>query len=340
MAKWTVEHLLETDPQDFEVLLSKLFSKMGYHTELTQYSRDKGIDLVIRIENFGLIHTWNVQAKRYTDPVGVKDIREYSSIRYRDHVDGVIIVTSSSFTKEAIQEAAQHNLKLIDGYLLVEMLNYYLPDECSNSDLQYGNDTSRKQEENNGGAILKRGEQVLASETVMLGNEKFTLTITNKNIFLQRTSSGLFSKRSDIEERIELKGLLGMHSESGRMILVTGNKKLKLYPLSSRKLQVIEEILESMRPEYVRGEHLILSSRNGANLTLLTNKRLIVLDTAGTAELEIPNKKIVGVELKGGFLKKEQLIISEDSSNMKKHILMVENPAEWKDMIGQCVRTY
>ncbi|TQD25012.1 restriction endonuclease [Methanolobus vulcani] len=339
MAKWTVEHLLETDPQDFEVLLSKLFSKMGYHTELTQYSRDKGIDLVIRIENFGLIHTWNVQAKRYTDPVGVKDIREYSSIRYRDHVDGVIIVTSSSFTKEAIQEAAQHNLKLIDGYLLVEMLNYYLPDECSNSDIQYGNDKSEKQEGNNGGAILKRGEQILASETVMLGNEKFTLKITNKNIFLQRISSGLFSKRSDIEERIELKDFIGMHCESGRITLVTGKKKLKLYPLSSRKLQAIKEILESMRPEYVRGEHLILSSRNGANLTLLTNKRLIFLDTAGTAELEIPNKKIVGVELKGGFLKKEQLIVSEDSSNMKKHFLLVENPAEWKEMIEQCVRT-
>ncbi|WMW26014.1 restriction endonuclease [Methanolobus sediminis] len=338
MAKWTVEHLLGTDPQDFEVLLSRLFSKMGYHTELTQYSRDKGIDLVIRIENFGLVHTWHVQAKRYSNPVGVKDVREYSSIRYRDHVDGVIIVTSSSFTKEAIEEAEQHNLKLIDGYLLVEMLNHYLPDECADSDFQSENNAQAKQEENNTGAILKRGEQVLANETVMVGNEKFTLTITNKNIFLKRISSGLFSKSSDIEERIELKDLLGLHCEPGKIVLVTGNKKLKLYSLSSRKLQVIEEILESMRPEYVRGEHLINSSRNGTNLTLLTNKRLVIMDNTGNAELDIPNKKIVGVELKGGFLKKEQLIVSEDSGNMKKHFLMVENPAEWKEMIEQCVR--
>ncbi|ETA68499.1 restriction endonuclease [Methanolobus tindarius DSM 2278] len=339
MAKWTVEHLLETDPQDFEVLLSQLFSKMGYHTELTQYSRDKGIDLVIRIENFGLVHTWNVQAKRYSNPVGVKDIREYSSIRYRDHVDGVIIVTSSSFTKEAIEEAEQHNLKLIDGYLLTEMLNHYLTDECANSGLHHENNSSPKNEENNAGAILKKGEQVLANETVILGNEKLILSITNKNIFLKRVSTGLFSKRSDIEERIELKNLLGMHCEPGRIILVTGNKKLKLYPLSSKKIQVIEETLESMRPEYVRGEHLIISSRNGTELTLLTNKRLIVLDISENTELDIPNKKIVGVELKGGFLKKEQLIISEDSGNMKKHSLMVENPAKWKEFIEQCVRT-
>ena len=162
---------------------------MGYHTEVTQYSKDRGVDLVIRIENFGLVHTWHVQAKRYSNPVGVKDVREYSSIRYRDHVDGVIIVTSSSFTKEAIEEAEQHNLKLINGYLLVEMLNHYLPDECAASELQYENNTSGNQDENNGGAILKRGEQVLANENVMMGNEKFTLTITNKNIFLKRVSS-------------------------------------------------------------------------------------------------------------------------------------------------------
>ncbi|MBP1909786.1 restriction endonuclease [Methanolobus bombayensis] len=339
MAKWTVESLLETDPQDFEVLLSRLFSKMGYHTELTQYSRDKGVDLVIRIENFGLVHTWNVQAKRYSDPVGVKDIREYSSIRYRDHVDGVIIVASSSFTKEAMEEAAQHNLKLIDGYLLSEMLNHYLPDECASTRLEHANSSSSKQEENKGGAILKRGEQVLANETVILGKEKILITITNRNIFLKKESSGLFSKRSDIEERIELKELLGMHCEHGRMILVTGNKKLKLYPLSSRKLQAIEKIMESIRPEYVRGEHLILSSRNGTELTLLTNKRLVVLDISGNSELDIPNKKIVGVEIKRGFLKKEQLIVSEDSDNMKKHPLIVENPARWKEFIEQCVRT-
>jgi restriction system protein len=340
MAKWTVESLLETGPQDFEVLLSRLFSKMGYHTELTQYSRDKGIDLITRIENFGLIHTWYIQAKRYRDPVGVKDIREYSSLRYRDRVDGVIIVASSSFTKEAMEEAEQHNLKLIDGYLLTEMLNHYLPDECAGSELQHADNAPSKQEEKNAGAILKRGEQVLASETVMLNNEKFTIAITNRNIFLEKISSGLFSKRSDIEERIELKELLGMHCEPGRIILVTGNKKLKLYPLSSRKLQVIEEILESMRPEYVRGEHLILSSRNGTELTLLTNKRLLIMDISGNTELEVPNKKIVGVEFKGGFLKKEQLVISEDSGNMKKHSLVVGNPAKWKEMIEQCVRTF
>ena len=122
------------------------------------------------------------------------------------------------------------------------------------------------------------------------------------------------------------------------MVLVTGNKKLKLYPLSSRKLQSIEETLQSMRPEYVRGEHLIISSRNGTELILLTNKRLAVLDISGEAKMDIPNKKIVGVELKGGFLKKEQLIITEDSASMMKHSLIVETPAKWKEMIEQCVR--
>ena len=129
MEKWSPGQLQQIEPYDFEKLLAQLFRKMGYAVEETQYSHDRGIDLIIRIVHFGLSHSWIVQAKRYTEPVGVKAVREYSSLRYRDRVDGVIIVATSSFTREGQDEAAEHNVKLIDGNLLVEMLNHYLPEE-------------------------------------------------------------------------------------------------------------------------------------------------------------------------------------------------------------------
>ncbi|WMW21358.1 restriction endonuclease [Methanolobus mangrovi] len=338
MAKWTLENLLGIDPQEFEILLSRLFSNMGYRTELTQYSRDRGVDIVIKIENFGLTHTWLVQAKRYSGSVGVKEVREYSSLRYRDRVDGVIIAATSSFTKEAMEEAAEHNLKLIDGNLLVEMLNYYLPDGCTEV-VSAGKQTDKASEEIGGGAILKRGEMVLANQIVTIGNEKFTITLTNRNIFLKKESSGFFSKSSDIEERIEIKEILGIHTEPNRVILITGNKNLKMYPISSRRLSELVEIFQNLRPEYLKGEHLDLSSRNGTQLTILTNKRIIVSDISGEIQKEIIHKKIVGVELKGGFLKRDQLVVSDNSNAVTKHYLDVDNPILWKDMIEQCVRT-
>ena len=340
MAKWTLENILRIDPQEFEVLLSRLFSSMGYKTELTRYSRDKGIDIVIMIENFGLAHKWLVQAKRYTGSVGVKEVREYSSLRYRDRVDGVIIAATSSFTKEAIEEAAEHNLKLIDGNLLVEMLNHYLPDKYMELANDPGKNTDKLPEEIGSGAILRRGEKVLANELVTMGNEKFSIILTNKNVFLKKESSGFFSKKSNIEERIEIKEILGLHNEANRTILITGNKKLKMYPISSRKLPELIGIFKTLRPEYLRGEHLKLSSRNGTELIMLTNKRLIVSEISGEIQKEISNKKIVGVELKSAFLKKNQLLVLEDSGVVVKHYFDVNEPVKWKKTIEQCVRTY
>ena len=110
MAEWTLDHLLNTAPDDFENLVAYLFKQMGYGANVTRYSRDGGIDIELSLEHFGLSHRWLVQVKRYADAVGVKEVREYSSLRYRDNVDGVIIVTTSYFTKGAEEEAAEHNV--------------------------------------------------------------------------------------------------------------------------------------------------------------------------------------------------------------------------------------
>ncbi len=294
-------------------MLSKLFSTRGYKTELTQYSRDRGIDIVIKIENFGLTHTWLVQAKRDSSPAGVKELREYSSLRYRDRVDGVIKAATSSFTKEVMEEAADHNLKLIDGNLLAGMLNHYLPEGCTEINDVQAKHARGLSEEIGSGAILKRGEEILANEVVTIGKEKFMVSITNRNIFLKTESSGFFSKSSQIEERIEVKEVLGIHNELNTSILITGNKNLKMYPISSRKFPELVEIFESLRPEYLKGEYLMLSSRNGTILTMLTNKRLIAADISEGIQKQIFHKRIVGLEVKSGFLQNDQLVVSEDS---------------------------
>lgn len=337
MAGWTLENLLETEPQGFEVLLSELFSSMGYRAELTQYSRDRGIDILISIEKFGLSHTWIVQAKRYSAPVGVKEVREYSSLRDRDRVDGVIIVTTSSFTKEGMQEAAEHNVKLIDGNLLVGMLNHYVPD--LNTEMHgTGNSNEEKHETSDAAAILRRGEAVLASEVVRMDADKYTMVVTNKNIFFKSGTSGFLSRKEEINHRIEVKDLIGLHAEKQNIFLIAGQKKVRIYPFSAKRNDVVLDAFEQLQPIYVRGEHLVLSSRKNQVMTILTNKRLIQTDiTDGTAET-VAVRNIINVELEGGLFKKNRISVSESSNGVIKHSLEVDDASAWKAEIEHVVR--
>ncbi len=336
MQGWAVAQLQETDPYEFEKLLAQLFRNMGYLVEETQLSRDRGIDLIIRIEHFGLTHTWIVQAKRYTDSVGVKAIREYSSLRHRDRVDGVIIVTTSHFTKEAQEEAAEHNVKLIDGNLLAGMLNHYLsPEDTGDQSAGVPGENDRKQESS---TVLRIGEEIIAREPVNLERERYTMVISNKNIFFKKETSGLLSKKESVELRILLKDLIGIHVEKQHLFLIAGRKDLTVYPLSGKSKDNIAEILENLRPEYIRGEHLILSSRKSSSMTILTNKRLVLLEIGDSITKEIMLSKIVEMEVEGGFLKRDRLMISESSSGMNKHYLEVDDIHRWKEKIEQNVK--
>jgi restriction system protein len=336
MEKWSPGQLQQIEPYEFEKLLAQLFRKMGYVVEETQYSHDRGIDLIIRIVHFGLSHSWIVQAKRYTEPVGVKAVREYSSLRYRDRVDGVIIVATSSFTREGQDEAAEHNVKLIDVNLLVEMLNHYLPEEnrglCTKEATESGDVRS-----NESFTIMRRGEELLAEEPVSLGKEKMVMVITSKNIFFKK-ESGLISRKENIEQRIEMKDMAGVHADQQGLFLIAGQKRLKVYPLSVKRKDRILELLESLRPEYVRGEHLLKSARKNSTMTILTNKRLAQIGIDNGGMEDIPLSKIISVEADSGFFKKDRIIVSESSNGVEKHFFEVDNAQEWKAVIEQKVR--
>ncbi|WP_406655508.1 restriction endonuclease [Methanolobus sp. ZRKC2] len=336
MERWSSGQLQDIDPFEFEKLLAQLFRKMGYIVEETQLSHDRGIDLIIKIAHFGLSHTWIVQAKRYRESVGVKAIREYSSLRYRDRVDGVIIATTSNFTREAQEEAAEHNVKLIDGNLLAEMLNHYLPGENESSQNTKTPDETIKDRETS--TILRRGEEILAKEPVKLGKEKLIMVITNKNLFFKKESNAILSRKENVELSIRSKDLVGVHVEKQYLFLIAGQKNLTVYPLSAKRKEKIVEVLENLRPEYVRTEHLIVSSRKSSSMTILTNKRVVQMDIESGTMNDVMLSRIVEIELEGGFLKKGRLLISESSNGINKHYLEVDDIIKWKKEIEQIVK--
>lgn len=334
--RWSLAQLQQIEPYDFEKLLAQLFRRMGYAVEETQYSHDRGIDLIVRILNFGLSHSWIVQAKRYNEPVGVKAVREYSSLRYRDRVDGVIIVTTSDFTKEGQEEAAEHNVKLIDGNLLVEMLNHYLPGENKQSQV-IGAGICEDAAGQGTSAIMRKGEELLAEESVSLGRERMSMLITSKNIFFKK-EYGLLSRKENVELRIQLKDLTGVHEEQQLLFLVAGQKRLTVYPLSVKRKDRILELLDSLRPEYLRGEHLLKSSRKNSSLLILTNRRLAQIDIDKGQMEDIPLTKIISVETGGGLFKKDRIMVSASSDGVRKYFFEVDNAPQWRNAIQERVK--
>lgn len=334
---WTFNRLLGLEPYEFEELLGHLFTQMGYRAEVTQRSRDTGVDIMISIENFGLSHTWIVQAKRYAEPVGVKEVREYSSLRYRDNVDGVIIATTSGFTKEAQKEAGDHNVKLIDGPLLLKMLEHYMPKDPDRRIQQHALSENREIGTIEG-TVLKQGEKTLGETEVLLRGERVLMACTNKRIFLIKNANSLISKRREVLHSIEVKDMLGWAHEMSSLHLVLGGIQITVMSMRARKPEHAVEMLECLQQEYVRREHLLKFERTKDAFLILTNKRITKIHSSGGSD-EISLKNILGTELKGGgLLSRSKLLLM---GNMKENNLSeidCADLASWKEAIEAAIR--
>lgn len=116
--------LQSMDDYEFEHLVADLWEEMGWNCEVSTASNDKGIDVRARktdpYEQKALI-----QAKRYgkDNKVGSPDIQQYSSLKHQeDGVDKVVMVTTSSYSRNAVDLADDLNVKLIDGDDLVNLI--------------------------------------------------------------------------------------------------------------------------------------------------------------------------------------------------------------------------
>jgi restriction endonuclease Mrr len=93
-------------PRRFEELIEDVFKHLGYRTRLTQATRDGGADIIILDKHGG--EQAIVEVKRYAEQrrVGVGLVRQLIGSQYLHHVDKSFLVTSSTFTQEAISIAS------------------------------------------------------------------------------------------------------------------------------------------------------------------------------------------------------------------------------------------
>lgn len=123
------DNLAAMDWQDFEHLIRELFAKEfssnGGEVKVTQASRDGGVDAIAfdpdHIRGGKIV----IQAKRYTNTVGVSAVRDlYGTVMNEGATKG-ILVTTSDYGHDAYSFANGKQLTLLNGANLLNLLEKF-----------------------------------------------------------------------------------------------------------------------------------------------------------------------------------------------------------------------
>ncbi|MSP53334.1 MAG: restriction endonuclease [Gammaproteobacteria bacterium] len=132
LADELLEQIKKSSPRFFEQLVIDVLLAMGYGGSRTDAGKlvggagDGGIDGIINEDKLGLDVIY-LQAKRWEGVVGSKEIRNFVGSLVGRKANKGVFITTSSYTKDAIQYAAdvQHKVILIDGDKLVDLMIEY-----------------------------------------------------------------------------------------------------------------------------------------------------------------------------------------------------------------------
>ena len=95
--------LYEVSPRRFEEVVAELFRKEGFEVELTQTTRDNGIDIIAVSRRMNIWQKMIVECKRYApeNRVGVAVVQRLLGVKDQVSANKAVIVTTSSFSRDA-----------------------------------------------------------------------------------------------------------------------------------------------------------------------------------------------------------------------------------------------
>jgi hypothetical protein len=111
------DDVYELEPRRFEELVADIYRHLGYHTRITQQTRDGGYDIVLVEAASG--KRVLVECKRYAHNrrIEVSTVRELLGVQLIEGVPDAKIVATTSFTAPA-KETAQRVNETVRGYSL------------------------------------------------------------------------------------------------------------------------------------------------------------------------------------------------------------------------------
>ena len=126
LAEDLLDSISQISPESFERLVVDILQKMGYGKgQVVGKSGDRGIDGIINQDALGLEKVY-LQAKRWQNPVGEPDIRNFiGSLVVAEGASKGVFVTNSTFSASARQTAQTTSnmfIRLIDGPELAKLM--------------------------------------------------------------------------------------------------------------------------------------------------------------------------------------------------------------------------
>lgn len=115
-----LESLRNMSWKDFEYMVAEAYRRQGFQVEYSlSRGADGGVDLVLRKDGKTIL----VQCKQWkVFSVGAPVVREMFGLMTAERADGIIIVTSGKFTREAMAFAEGKPIRLINGQSLLVLV--------------------------------------------------------------------------------------------------------------------------------------------------------------------------------------------------------------------------
>jgi Holliday junction resolvase-like predicted endonuclease len=115
------KELKDLSADEFEDLVKEFFERKGFTVEKTQKTRDGGKDLIAKIDHQGIPFIVFIECKHHRKKIGIEFVRQLYGVQNIERVNKAILVTSSSFTKDAIKfsNETKYMIDLIDGQTIL-----------------------------------------------------------------------------------------------------------------------------------------------------------------------------------------------------------------------------
>lgn len=127
--EWSLELIRDLEWKRFEDVCQQFYEKKGIRSETTALGPDGGIDIRLYQDNSGL-PTSIVQCKAWSErQVGVKPVRELLGVMTHEKIGKAFFMTSGSYTDEAKVIAQANRITLMDGAMLLMMIQRLPSDE-------------------------------------------------------------------------------------------------------------------------------------------------------------------------------------------------------------------
>ena len=114
-----LEALLALSPEKFERIVAEVFKAYGHQTQVLGGSSDHGVDIIVT-PNEG--EKWVVQCKRYSGSVGEPIVRDLFGTMQHEVAQRAYLITTGSFTAQALEWAEGKPMVLYDGDALVTLI--------------------------------------------------------------------------------------------------------------------------------------------------------------------------------------------------------------------------